>query len=245
MMEPLFASAAISAAIFVLAGTAQAVSGFGLALAAVPLLSFTVETEAAVVGTVMVMTAITGMAWWRERAHTEPAVARRLSLTAIAGMPVGLAVIAVLPERSLTLLIGIVVLVLVAALACKVRLPTGVPTQRVAGVASGALLTSTSMNGPPLVLVLHGSGMSPRCFRATLQAVFCVQAALGVVGFAVLGHISSLAAAVAVGGCTGVPLGWAAGDRLFHRIAPATFRVVVLVGLAVSALMSLRSALLG
>lgn len=243
-MQELVLTAALAAGIFVVAGAAQAVTGFGMALAAVPLLSLFVETGSVVVGAVAVGAVFTGAAWWRERAYADLVVARRLSGAALVGMPAGLVALAVLSERALTLLIGVVVLVMVAAVARQVPLPSGVVAQRVAGVASGGLLTSTSMNGPPLVLVLHGAGLSPRAFRATLQAVFCVQGLVGIAGFAVLGYVDPPAAAVAVGGWCGVPLGWVAGDRVFHRMSPEVFRRVVLLGLAVTALVALLDAAL-
>lgn len=227
-----------SAGVFLFAGVAQAVTGFGLALAAVPILSLFLETGSAVVGTVAGGAVMMGFVCWRERHHVEVVVARRLSTAAVAGMPIGFVAIALLSESMLTLVICVVVLGLVVALARDMRLPSGTSTQWIAGVTSGALLTSTSMNGPPLVLALHGARMAPRRFRATLQAVFCIQGVIGTAGFIVLGHVDTLAAAVWVGACCGIWPGWQLGDRLFGLMSPVVFRRVILAGLALTAVVA-------
>ena len=45
-------------------------------------------------------------------------------------------------------------------------------TRALAGLASGALNTSTSTGGPPLVLLLMGRGLPPAVVRDTLTACF-------------------------------------------------------------------------
>lgn len=231
-----------SAAVFVLAGTAQAATGFGMALAALPLLTLVVDPVPAVVGTVAVSAVVTALAWRRERGHVDREAARRLAATGVVGMPLGLVALAVLSERTLVLVIAGVVLLLVAALAADVRLPSGRVVQGVAGVTSGALLTSTSMNGPPLVLALHGARLAPRTFRATLQAVFCVQDVLALGAFLVVGLVDPVATAIAIGGSLAVPLGWRLGDRLFHRLDADVFRRVVLGGLVLSVAVAVAGA---
>lgn len=230
--------------IFILAASAQAVTGFGLALVAVPLLAVVVDPVAAIVATTVVGMVLTFMAARRESAHVDRATAGTLAWTGIVGMPIGLLVLAVLRPDQLIVLVAAVLLVLVLALWADVRLPFTRPTLWTAGAVSGVLLTSTGMNGPPLVVALDGARMSPRRFRATLQVVFCVQDVVAVAGFAIIGSFSLLALAVALGGVAGVPVGWWLGDRAFRAIPEKTFRRVVLAGLVCTALVAVTQVVL-
>lgn len=241
-MDELLALAGISFAVFVLAALAQAVSGFGSALVAVPLLTLVVDPATALVSATVVSLLLVAGSSWRERDHVEAKVARRLTLAGLLGMPLGLVALRTLDDRSLSTLIALTLLTMVALLALGVRLPSGPRTQLGAGVTSGALLTSTGMNGPPLVLVLHA--FEPRRFRATLQAVFLGQDVVAVVAFAVLGLLSTQTLACVVGGALGLPLGWLVGDRIFHLLAPERFRAVVLAGLVLTGLSALANAVL-
>jgi hypothetical protein len=112
-------------------------------------------------------------------------------------------------------------------------------------VLSGALLTSTGMNGPPLVVAFQAQGMTPRVFRGTLSAVFVVQGAAGIALMAAVGEATTeVAAAVAVG-LPALVIGWLIGNRAFHRLDPVVFRRIVLGLLVVSALVALVTALRG
>lgn len=234
---------ALSVLIFLLAGVAQAVTGFGLALAAMPLLTLVVAPEQAVVATVAVSAVITALAWHRERAHVEADSARSLIGFALFGLPIGLLALTFASQRTLTVLIASTVIALVLATRLRLPIPSGVVALRVAGVTSGALLSATAMNGPPLVLVLQAAGHPPRRFRATLQAVFCVQDLLALTAFAVLGHYDLTVGVSALAGCVGVRIGWSLGERVFARLRPETFTRLVTALLVLSAVVAALGAL--
>lgn len=236
-MDPL-SILVVAAAVFLVASAAQAVTGFGAALVAVPLLSMALGPTRAVVVAVALSGVVTALGWWRERDHVVTPAAIRLSVSGLVGMPFGLLALLVMSESSLTVLISGVVLVLALAMSIDRGLPGGPTAQVGAGVVSGALVTSTSMNGPPLVLALHGSDLSPRQIRATLQAVFCNQDAIALVAFLALGQVDATAALAILGGSLGVPLGWAVGDRLFRVLSPERFRHFVVGGLFATAIVS-------
>lgn len=224
---------------FLLAALAQAVTGFGSALVAVPVLAVVVRPVDAVVAATLASLVLTAGTWWREREHADAQRIRLFTLTGVVGMPIGLLLLGVLSEATLTTVIGGTVLLMTLLLACGVRLPTSRSAQGGAGLLSGALLTSTGMNGPPLVLALHD--VEPRRFRGTLQGTFCLQDAVAVLGFAVLGHLGRDALVLAAAGLVALPVGWVAGDLLFHRIPAERFRWLVLGGLTASAVAALLS----
>jgi uncharacterized membrane protein YfcA len=231
--------ALVAMAVFVLAGVAQAVTGFGLALAAMPLLTVVVAPAQAVVTTVVVGAFVAAVGWRQHADEVDGRVVRRLTAWAVPGLPVGVLALAMLPARSLTVLIAVTVLALVAATAAGVRLPSGLRAQRAAGFVSGALLTSTAMNGPPLVLVLQNGNHSPRAFRATLQAVFCLNELMALVAFVVVGALDPTVLVSSAGGLVGVYAGWWLGGLVFDRISEETFRrgvLLMLVGVSIVAM---------
>lgn len=227
-------------AIYLLAAVAQGVTGFGSALVAVPLLAFVVDPVVAVVATTTVGCVLSGWSFRKERTHADGPAVRTLVISGVVGIPVGLLLLVALDGDALRIVIGVVVLLLVGLIAAGVRVPAGAGTQRIAGVTSGALLAATGMNGPPLVIVL--SGRPQRVARATLQGVFAVQDLLAVAGFALVGQVSWRAAALALAGIVVVPVGWRIGDLVFHRLRPEHLRLIVLVGLAISGVVTIAQA---
>ena len=224
---------------FVLAGFLQSVSGFGAALVAVPLLALALGPVPAVVAVTTASLVLSGWAARRERAHVDVPLARTLVLSGLVGLPLGLVLLRVLPPAGLQLLMAVVVLAALVLVLRRSRLPGGGAATSAAGLVSGALLTSTGMNGPPLVLAVAGREVSPRRFRATLQTVLCVQDAAAVLGFLVVGAVSAPALVAALVGTLAAPLGWRLGDRVFHRVPPAGFHRVVAAALLASALLLL------
>ncbi|QIK76162.1 sulfite exporter TauE/SafE family protein [Nocardioides piscis] len=237
-MTDLLLLAVVATAVFVLAALAQAITGFGSALVAVPLLTLVVEPVAAVVAATAVSLVLTSGAAWQERRFVDRDAATTLVWTGVLGMPVGLLVLGIVDEERLQAWIAVVLLALVVLVAFGVR--TGTRSLPVAGVVSGALLTSTGMNGPPLVMALVDR--EPRRYRATLQAVFAAQDVVAVAAFLALGHVSLEAAVLTAGGILGLPLGWRVGDVLFHRVSPARLRPLVIGGLVLTAVSMLVGA---
>lgn len=230
-MTDLLLVAGIAAAVFVLAAMAQAITGFGSALVAVPLLTLVVHPIAAVVAATAVSLVLTTDAAWRERSHVDVASARVLTLTGVLGMPLGLILLALADESRLEAWIAATMLVTVLLVAGGVRIGArGLP---VAGLVSGVLLTSTGMNGPPLVMALMDR--RPRVYRATLQGVFAVQDVVAVAAFLVLGYVDREVALLTASGVVGIPLGWRLGDAVFHRIPAARLRPVIVAGLVLTA----------
>ncbi|MDT0200830.1 sulfite exporter TauE/SafE family protein [Nocardioides sp. AE5] len=238
-MSELVILAGSALGIFVLAAIAQAVSGFGAAMIAIPLLLLVVDPVTAVVAATCVSTVLSAYGWHRERDHVVVPLVRRLTVAAIVAMPAGLAVLLLVEASTLTRLIGVMLAITVLALALRLHLPAGRRSQVAAGAASGALLTSTGMNGPPLVLLMQATGEPPRRVRASLQAAFALQDVIAVALFATVGKVTGEVLLVSAIGVVGMRLGWALGDKVFHRISAGGFRVVVLVGLAAAAASSL------
>jgi uncharacterized membrane protein YfcA len=232
-------------AVAVLIGSAlNALVGFGFALATVPLMAMAVGPKEAVVLSAMFgLLSNSGVAI-RHRAEAAAPVARRIFGGALVGMPVGLAVLLVVPSDPLKAAIAVVVLVSVVVMARGWVIPNPAPAIDVlTGVASGVLNTSVGISGPPVVMNLHGRGLGKGPFRSTAATVFALSGVVALALFAASGQVDPAVAAAAVVALPAWPLGWWVGDRLHHRFDEERFRGLVLVLLTATASITLLSAL--
>ena len=94
------------------------------------------------------------------------------------------------------------------------------------GLVSGALTTTTGVNGPPMLMYFLRSGADPHEIRDSLAAAFLLYMPLSVAALAVGGRLGfGDVEAVEVAGLVGsVLIGRALGRALFLRLSEATFR---------------------
>ncbi|TAM90508.1 MAG: sulfite exporter TauE/SafE family protein [Jatrophihabitans sp.] len=208
-------------------GVAQAATGFGFALVAVPLLALAATPHDAVVAVTAASAAMSSWAAWRERREVDRVLTTRICLAAIVGMPAGLAALILAPQRVLAYGVAGVALAFLAWTLAGRTVRPGRATVLGAGLIGGAALTSTGMNGPPIVAALHALRMPVRRQRATLQAVFCLQDIVAVAAFAALGQTSSRVWLYVLCAVPGAVLGWFAGDVLFRRMDERAARALI------------------
>jgi uncharacterized membrane protein YfcA len=230
--------------VVLLASVTQALTGFGFALVAVPLLATLTDARTAVVGVGIAGLLLTAIGAVRERGHVRWRAAALVMATALVGMPVGLLVLTVASDTVLTVVIAVVVLGCTLLVARPPTLPAGPLPLAVAGVLAGVLGTSTGVNGPPLVAAFQAAGYQPRAFRATLAALFTGTGVVAMVGFLLAGQVGHDAVTVGLAGLPAVPLGWLIGDKVFHRTNPQRFRRLVLLMLVLTSVVTLGRALL-
>jgi len=234
----------LAVAVAVAAGTAaQSVTGFGFALLVVPILTVVDGPQTAVVVMTSIgvpMTLANAIRW---RADLETRGFLMVTAAALVAMPLGTLLLTHADDRTLTLVVGAVVLAFTVALWRGLHLPPGRRTELAAGALSGALATSVGTNGPPLVVAFQATGMPPEPFRATLAAAFAVQ---GGVALATFWAADLIDADVGKAWLVGIPaalVGALVGDRVFARMDRDRFRSGVLVTLAASGMLALVSAL--
>lgn len=246
MLAALGAPAIVTAIVVVCcAGFIQAVTGFGFALLAVPLLALVIAPRTAVVvvfllsccSSVLTASANRTAINWRE--------ARPLTIGAYIAMPLGVLVLLNAPASVLRAALGIVT----CAVAVWLLLPRrnrpprrGTAFAYVAGAASGVLNTSLSTNGPPLVAYLRTRHLGVAEFRATISTVLAASNVGGLlmllVGRAIhLVAVEYFGIAVASG-----VAGWVAGQRVAGRLAAHHFARAVDLLLLVSGLLALGRA---
>lgn len=233
----------VVAVVVAFAGAVQLTTGFGFALAAVPLMTLAIDPHDAVIITLAVATFSNGYQAWEGRAVGDRPIALRMLAGAAVGLPIGLWVFVVADPSVLRLGIGLAVIVAVLALARGLDLRESSAALDVAsGVVSGALTTSVGTNGPPMVFVLQARDFSPDRFRATITSVFLVLDIGSIAAFAVVGEIDAgILQAIAVS-LPALLAGAVVGIRLRRRLDPMRFRRAVMVLLVVAAASAIGSA---
>jgi uncharacterized membrane protein YfcA len=203
----------------------QAVSGFGFSLFAIPLLAVLIGPLEAVVVATLLSGCLSSGALLVYRRDVNWRVIAKVTVSALLGIPIGLVTADLLPARLLTTLIAVcVILAAVFFGLTQQRSGSAKPRAVTAGLLSGALLTSTGMNGPPLVLSFHRMRMPAREFRASLQAAFAFQDLLAIAGFAIVGRLSGDDVRLAAFLLPLLVVGWALGAVVFNRLSQVFFK---------------------
>lgn len=176
-------------AIVFIATVVHASIGFGTALVAMPLLALVLGLPTATPLVALLMLTNITVLLSTTHQHVELRAAWQLLLSAAVGIPLGLYLVELAPERGLKALLGVVVVAFSAYNLARPRLPTlrseawVVPFGLAAGILGGAYNT----NGPPVVIYGALRQWPPERFRATLQGFFLPAAVLICTGHALAG----------------------------------------------------------
>jgi uncharacterized membrane protein YfcA len=163
----------------------QSATGFGFALVSAPILFALLGPQEAVTAGVIVGLLLNSLTLATERRRPQVLVREAAVLVAwsVPGIVLGVLALRHVPREPLSIVVAFAVL---AGLALRVRSrrADAVPRPRawhlpVGGVTAGALGTSTSLNGPPLIFCLLARRPSPGQMRDTLAAIFLAQSLLG------------------------------------------------------------------
>lgn len=225
----------------------RATFGFGEAVVSMPLLALlpvSLHTSASLIGLAGLTVALLSLA--SRRRQFDRAVLLRLSAGTVVGIPLGLALLLVVPAAVTAVALGLF-LVLYAGYSL---LPTprlrraGLAWAGPTGVLAGALGSAYNFNGVPVVVYGTLRGWRPAEFRGTLQAHFVVSGALVVTAQALGGVWTSAVPRLFALSLPAIALATWCGHRLHRRIPAARFaRYVHLLVLALGILLVARVAL--
>jgi uncharacterized membrane protein YfcA len=224
----------------------QAVAGFGFALLAVPLMVVVIDLQSAVIISSFVGTLSNMLQSWQLRRNINRNMTRRFLLATAVGSPVGLFLFVYANQSALKIVLGLSILFGVFVLS------RGLELQHVSswldwimGILSGVLLMATSTNGPPLVFVLQARKIDPATFRATLNIVFLVSGAFGLVMFGLAGEIFRSDVNVAAFAIPAMVIGVSAGVVIRKYVQQELFKKIVLILLTIGGLSSLFGGIFG
>jgi uncharacterized membrane protein YfcA len=145
----------------------------------------------------------------------------------VPGAAIGVALLAVVTQKTLDLFIGVFVLMAVVVLAWGLHIPRNRGTQFAAGVASGTTSLVTSIGGPPTALLYTSAEAAT--IRSTLATVFTIGISFTAIVRTVTGNFSSTDLKVALLLFPAVLLGWLVSLRYKDRFSTSTVRIGVLL----------------
>ena len=218
----------VAVAIFI-AAFMQVLSGFGFALLSMPIMTMAIPVEQAVIVSTILGALSTAWQSWRLRANADRTLVRRLTTSAIVGMPLGLVILNIVSDRALRMTLGVAVLIATVLLIAPVQLQRmGRGLDYGAGFVSGVLNTSLSTNGPPLVFGLQARELTPDAFRATISAIFAFSNLAGITLFSIDGKFTVAGVRAAVIALPAWFVGQALAWPIRRRVVGQRFRRLVL-----------------
>jgi uncharacterized membrane protein YfcA len=237
------------AAVAAFAGAAvQSATGFGFALVLSPALFAVMEPVEAVTALLVLGLALNLLVLFEggRPEHVDWRALAPMLVAAVPGLAIGAVALTQLSKEVLQVAVGVAVIAAAGwQLRERARGHRPIPPAAAwgAGFASGALTTSISVSGPPLVLWLEARGVRPEEFRASLAASFL---ALNLVGGVVLlaaegtgafdaGSVAVLLALVVAG--------YALGALAFRRLDRERFFTLVLALVAATGVASVLAGL--
>lgn len=232
-------------AISAFAAWLQGITGFGYALVAVPSVSLVIAPSDAVITVFLDSFFISLIMVSADRQAVQWFDTWRLSVAAIATMPLGVVILVYVSGRSLQLFLAVVTaLVAFGGLRHAHRTkPWEIRWWHpwVAGAACGMLTTSISTNGPPLVAYLQRRSMPTHEFRSTLSAVFTITNVAALTVFIVSGLVTTTILTYALAALPAVIVGYLFARRTSPRIHADVFlRMTNILLLLLSALLMWR-----
>lgn len=228
------------------AGFLRGITGFGFALAAVPLYSLSVSPlQAVIVAQVLQFAAVpTDIAQ-----HHRSADRRALGFLCVGALvftPIGVYLATRLPADAMRLAIAVVVLLGLAALLGRITIREGRTPAITAGALAGLLGGLAAMPGPPAIAYFIGRGASKVASRASLLLFFGFTAAIALTTLAIGSdelHWDMLLVLAAA--YPALLLGNWAGTMLFRRLGEGHYRSAALAVLFLSAIMTGAKGLAG
>lgn len=226
------------------ASTIQTMTGFGFSLFAVPVMSLAIPTEMAVVLAATLSTFTSGGQAWTERHHRDNPTVVRIVLASLVGMPLGLVVLIFATSQQLKIGLAVVIVAFLVINLKGIRLDhASTKVDLTAGFVAGVLSTSLSTNGPPLAMALHARHLTPPVFRGTIATVLVLIGAISLVLFGVTGHFTTEIGWALLVVAPALVIGFLIGHRLRRGIDQVLFRRLVTILLALTAVVTMVSAI--
>lgn len=236
----------ILAAATLAAGFLRGVTGFGFALAAVPLYSLSMPPLQAVILAQMLQIAAAPVDFLQVRRHLEGRTLALLCAGALVCTPIGAFFALRLQPDLLRLLIAVVVLMGLVALLARFTVRAGRGPAMVAGAVAGLLGGLAAMPGPPAVAYFLGRGADKRVSRASLLLFFAFTACVALGSLAIASDVLHWDMLLrAAGAWPMMILGTWAGTRLFERLGEGHYRKAALAVLFLSAILTGAKGLAG
>jgi uncharacterized membrane protein YfcA len=225
----------ILAAVVFFAILTQAVSGFGLALIAMPLLVTLLEPieAASLVALMAVTTQIIMLLRYRRALVLRPLW--RLMVGSLVGIPIGVIALSQLESEVILFVLGIILVsyALYSLFAPPLPIIRNPNWGYAFGLASGLLGGAYNTGGPPFVIYGNSQRWETAVFKANLQVLLMVNSVSVVIAHLIAGHYTPLVLRDYAIALPMILLGAGVGFWLDRYIDEALFRKIILVLLLV------------
>jgi uncharacterized membrane protein YfcA len=208
----------------------QSVTGFGLALVSMPLLTAVIglQNAAPLVSIVALITELILLIYYRDAFNL--GVVWRLLLASVIGVPLGVLALRTIDPQLILSLLGIVVAGYALYALLDFRLPAiqqpawAYGAGFLAGVLGGAYNTA----GPPVIVYGNCRGWPPAEFKSNLQGFFLVNSVIVTIAHIVAGNYTPFIWRSSLVALPAMALGILVGLSLAKRISSDRFRKLVL-----------------
>ena len=239
------ATSLIPAAFIILAASlVKGTTGFGFALVATPLLLLLWEPLVMVPVLIPAGMAADILIVGQNRQRLEWGRVAPMAAAGILGIPLGTAILLIVPSDVLK--IGVAVVVLVSATILMTGATVNISRERiassVAGFMGGVLLTSTTISGPPVTLFLINQRWAKDTFRTSLALFFLTLQAFAIVSLAIGGILTFETLVMSVALWPSVLLGYALAVRVLPHIPQEAFLRIATVVVMATGLLALVNA---
>lgn len=217
------------AAIIILAGFLQGLTGFGFGLIALPLLSLFLPIKEIVPLVIMLALFINLVLTVQLKSSIHLKTIGILFLATLPGIPVGIYMLTHVPGEGLAVLVGIIMISFTTyQLIARPKLRMlGLPITLAAGFASGILTGSLSTGGPPVIIYAAVQPWTKDQAKATLASYFLISglaavaahAASGIITGSVMMHFAYMLPALVVGLYSGMFTYRRISDHGYRRLA--------------------------
>ncbi|MDO6763397.1 sulfite exporter TauE/SafE family protein [Agarivorans sp. 1_MG-2023] len=230
--------------VVMLAALVRGFSGFGFAAIAVIGMNLIFSPQQSV-PVILSLDLLCSINLWRQaRQQANYTILKKLIIGSFLGIPLGLALLILLPAETLKLAICLFILLFSLFLACNIRLPymNKALAPGLFGFLSGAGTASASVGGPMVVCYMLSSPLNPQQQRATMILFFIVSELLAVTGLLATGVFSwqslSHIAILLIPTMVAVRL----GQALFNRWPPRSFKHIALPVMVCVSLVGIQAA---
>ncbi len=208
----------------------QSVSGFGVSLVSMALLTLLVDIQIATPLVALVSLSLEVILLIRYREALSLTAVWQISIASIVGIPIGIFIFKYIAESLALTILGIVIVGYALYTLLNLRLPRLVHQAwaygfgLVAGMMGGAYNTS----GPPVIIYGNCRRWLPAEFKGNLQGFFVLNSTFVVIGHAIAQNFTSQVWHIYLLAWPAIALGLVAGLKLDRYLSPALFRKVVL-----------------
>lgn len=218
----------VAFAVIMCSAMVQGVTSFGFSLLAVPLLSLIMPLKLIVPIIVIYSLAINIIIFSKVKGHINKLQITLLVSFGIVSIPLGVYGLRVVDDNIIKLIVGIAILISAISMdfGFKVKMKNQNIAYAITGCLSGILNGSSSLSGPPVILLLSNEGASKENFRKTLSTYFLILNLFTIPIFVMNKMVTSevlintlkLSPALFIGVISGVFMGNKLPDNKFKKI---------------------------